>query len=226
MVAPAFPPEETAAVYRAIRERRDVRRGFLPTPLDEPLLQRLLQAACWGPSVGLMQPARFIVIRDEQARKAVRNIFLRANEDAAKGYEADRQSLYQSLKLEGLLEAPQHLCVLCDEATTQGHGLGRQTMPETAAYSVVCAIENLWLAARAEGVGVGWVSIVDPAALRNLLRIPTQVRLVAYLCLGYVEEFAAQPDLERCGWETRRPHEAFLHSECFDRPYSALKDVP
>lgn len=198
-----FSEADRAAVYRAIAERRDVRRGFVETPLPEDLLGRLLAAAHCAPSVGLMQPSRFIVIREYAIRKAVHQIFEEANRRALDSYNGERAERYSGLKLEGILEAPQNLCVLCDAGSGRGHGLGRQTMPETAIYSTVCAIQNLWLAARSEGVGVGWVSILDPAELRNLLNIPDHLTLVGYLCLGYVEGFASEPDLERSGWEKR-----------------------
>lgn len=201
--APAFSNSECAAVYRAIAERRDVRRGFVDTPLPESLINRLLVAAHSAPSVGLMQPSRFIVIRDHGVRKAVHEIFAAANSQALENYAGDQATRYSGLKLEGILEAPQNLCVLCDPGSGRGHGLGRQTMPETAVYSTVCAIQNLWLAARSEGVGVGWVSILDPEKLRGLLNVPAHLTLVAYLCLGYVDGFASEPDLERCGWEKR-----------------------
>jgi 5,6-dimethylbenzimidazole synthase len=201
--ASLFSDVERDAIYRVIAERRDVRRGFLPTPLPEDLIERLLSAAHRAPSVGFMQPSRFIVIRDLDVRTAVRDIFEMANQMAAAGYSGDQSARYSSLKLEGILEAPQNLCVLCDTANERGHKLGRQTMPETALYSTVCAIQNLWLAARSEGVGVGWVSILDPVKLRELLSIPDHLTFVAYLCLGYVDGFASEPDLERFGWETR-----------------------
>ena len=200
----SFASEERAAVYRAVAERRDVRRGFLPEPLPEALLARLLGAAHQAPSVGLMQPTRFIVVRDAGVRARVHEVFRAANERAAAQYAGGQQEAYAGLKLEGLLEAPQHICVLCEHESAQGAGLGRQTMPEMAAYSSVCAVQNLWLAARAEGVGVGWVSILDVAALREVLRVPEKLTVVAYLCVGYVERFEEVPDLERLGWETRR----------------------
>jgi 5,6-dimethylbenzimidazole synthase len=199
----AFNKHEREAIYRVIAERRDVRRGFVNTPLPEDLLGRLLSAAHSAPSVGLMQPSRFIVIRESSVRKAVHAIFEAANCRAKQAYTGQQADTYSNLKLEGILEAPQNLCVLCDLGSERGHGLGRQTMPETATYSTVCAIQNLWLAARSEGVGVGWVSILDPARLRKILCIPERLKLVAYLCLGYVEEFASEPDLERFGWERR-----------------------
>jgi 5,6-dimethylbenzimidazole synthase len=199
----SFSEAERETVYRVIAERRDVRRGFLDEPLPDDLIGRLLAAAHSAPSVGLMQPSRFIVIRDQAIRKAVYQIFETANRRALDSYNGEQAERYAALKLEGILKAPQNLCVLCDRQNERGHGLGRQTMPETAVYSTVCAIQNFWLAARSEGVGVGWVSILDPAELYGVLNIPDHLTLVAYLCFGYVEGFAAEPDLERFGWEKR-----------------------
>jgi 5,6-dimethylbenzimidazole synthase len=164
-----------------------------------------------------MQPWRFIVVRDTAQRAKVHEIFTRARDAAAALYAGERRGLYARLKLEALLEAPQHLCVACDPNSEQGHGLGRHSMLETPAYSAVCAIQNLWLAARAEGIGLGWVSILDPVAMKGLLRIPPEVELVAYLCIGYVEEFAPCPDLERVGWEERAGLASVLREEFFDR---------
>ncbi len=212
--APGFDQAERAGVYRAIRERRDVRRGFLPEPLPVEVLYRLLEAAHSAPSVGLMQPWRFIVVRSFDVRQAVHEVFLNANREALGGYEGERQQNYAGMKLEGILEAPQHVCVVCDSESSQGHRLGRRTMPETAVYSAVCAVQNLWLAARSEGIGVGWVSIFDPDQLRSVLRIPQTMIPVAYLCLGYVDAFADSPDLERAGWERRTSLESVLS---FDR---------
>jgi 5,6-dimethylbenzimidazole synthase len=217
----AFSQLEKAAVYRVLRERRDVRAGYLPQPLEEATLYRLLAAAHHAPSVGFMQPWRFIIVRNQVLRSAVHAIFERANAAAAANYTGDMGELYGRLKLEGLLESPQHLCVVCDQASERGHQLGRHSMPETSTYSVVCAIQNLWLAARAEGIGVGWVSILDPLAIKNLLRIPPTAQLVAYLCLGYVEEFAPLPDLERDGWEKRAELASLMRAEYFDQPYVA-----
>ena len=210
----AFSDPERAAVYRAIAERRDVRRGFMDRPLTAELLKRLLAAAHNAPSVGLMQPSRFIVICDLAIRKAVHGIFEQANTDAAATYTGKQREQYAALKLEGILEAPQNLCIVCDTQNERGHKLGRHTMPETATYSTVCAIQNLWLAARAEGVGVGWVSILDPVRLRAVLHIPEHILPVAYLCLGYVDQFASSPELERYGWEKRVPLETAV---CYDR---------
>lgn len=216
----AFSQMERSAVYRVLRERRDVRAGYLAQPLDEATLQRILAAAHQAPSVGFMQPWRFIVVRDAALRTAVHSLFQRANDAATAVYSGERRTLYARLKLEGLLEAPQHLCVVCDQASRRGHGAGRHSMPETSLYSVVCAIQNLWLAAHAENVGVGWVSILDPSAIKELLRIPPDADFVAYLCLGYVAEFADAPDLERVGWEERAEFASVLRADYFDQPYA------
>jgi 5,6-dimethylbenzimidazole synthase len=218
----AFSQMERSAVYRVLRERRDVRAGYLPRPLEESTLQRILAAAHQAPSVGFMQPWRFIVVRDAALRTAVHSIFQKANDAATAVYSGERRELYTRLKLEGLLEAPQHLCVVCDQASQHGHGAGRHSMPKTSLYSVVCAIQNLWLAARAENVGVGWVSILDPNAIKQLLRIAPAAEFVAYLCLGYVAEFAEVPDLERVGWEQRAELASVLRADYFDQPYAPV----
>jgi 5,6-dimethylbenzimidazole synthase len=215
-----FASDELRGVYRAIRERRDVRSGFLPEPLNEEVLGRLLEAAHHAPSVGLMQPWRFILIRAIEVRKAVHDIFLRANRAALETYDGERANKYASLKLEGILQAPQNLCIVCNPECERGHRLGRHSMPETAIYSAVCAVQNLWLAARAEGVGVGWVSILDKEALQKVLHIPGNIVPVAYLCLGYVERFAAEPELERAGWEHRIPLDQVLSFDEYDARWS------
>ena len=216
--AQPFSAPERDAVYRAIAERRDVRCGFLPEPLPADVLARLLGAAYCSPSVGFMQPTRFLVVRDTAVRQAVHEAFLRANASACEGYGDQRRELYGGLKLQGLLEAPQHICLVCETESARGHGLGRQTMPETALYSTVCAVQNLWLAARAEGVGVGWVSIFAPDELRDLLAIPAHVTPVAYLCVGYVERFETEPDLERFGWESRLALDELISYDTFRQP--------
>jgi 5,6-dimethylbenzimidazole synthase len=207
--------QERAAVYRAIATRRDVRSGYLDVPLPDDLLRRLLAAAHSAPSVGLMQPSRFIVVRDLAVRTTIHGIFRDANAEALATYTGEQRDRYAALKLEGILEAPQNLCVLCDPTSSRGHKLGRHTIPETAVYSTVCAIQNLWLAARTEGVGVGWVSILDPHRLRSVLNIPDHFIPVAYLCLGYVSHFASEPELERRGWENRIPLEQVVFYDGF-----------
>jgi 5,6-dimethylbenzimidazole synthase len=208
-----FSDAERRGVYRAIYERRDVRSFYKPDEVPDDVLARLLDAAHHAPSVGFMQPWSFVVIRDRAVRQEVHEIFDRARLAAAEIYEGDRRARYESLKLAGIREAPVNLCVTCDQATARGHGLGRQTMSETALYSTVCAVQNLWLAARAEGVGVGWVSILDVDELRVALGIPKDVVPVAYLCLGFVTEFGAEPDLEIKGWEQRARLADLIHFE-------------
>jgi 5,6-dimethylbenzimidazole synthase len=224
--ADGFTEDERNAVYRAIRERRDVRRGFLPEPLPVELLRRLLEAAHSAPSVGLMQPWRFIVVKKLAVRQAVHRIFLEANQRALNSYNEDRQQSYAGMKLEGILEAPQNLCIVCDSHSSRGHQLGRRTMPETALYSAVCAVQNLWLAARAEGVGVGWVSILEPALLRHTLKIPEHITPIAYLCLGYVDAFFQSPDLERSGWERRTSLESVLSVDQYDASWDQDRQNP
>ncbi len=215
-----FSEQERAAIYRAIAERRDVRRGFVFRTIAPEVLDRVLGAAHAAPSVGLMQPSRFVLVRDLSTRTQIRDAFHAANGAAAAAYEIadpERAAAYRALKLEGILESDLNLCVLCDQSSAQGHGLGRQSMPEMALYSTVCAVQNLWLAARAEGIGVGWVSILDPARLRSILGVPQHLTLVAYLCVGYVDSFGTQPELERLGWESRRGLAAMLAEDrCSD----------
>jgi 5,6-dimethylbenzimidazole synthase len=210
-----FLEEEKRGVYRAIAERRDVRSQFSPAPIPDAILARLLWAAHCAPSVGLMQPWEFIVIRDAAVKQKVGGLFERANRKAADVYDREQRALYDSLKLAGILEAPINLCVTCHPTVSRGFGLGRQTMPETAHYSSVCAVQNLWLAARAEGIGVGWVSILDPVELRQALAIPPEVDPVAYLCLGYVNEFLSRPELEIKGWEQFVPLAELIHFDIY-----------
>ncbi len=198
----SFSPAERAAVCRAIFERRGCRH-FLPEPLPDPLIARLLSAAHHAPSVGFMQPWNFVLIRSLDVRLRVHAAFERANAQAEALFEGGRRSLYSALKLEGILEAPLNLCVTCDRSRNGPVVLGKTIQPEMDLYSTVCAVENLWLAARAEGVGVGWVSIVDPADLRTILALPDPVVPVAYLCIGRVPEFPPQPELQSVGWLDR-----------------------
>jgi len=208
-----FSASERAAVYRAMRSRRDVRADFVSDDVPADVLSRVLEAAHHAPSVGLSQPWRFIIVRDVAVRRRVRAAFEEANAAATETYSGARGELYARLQLQGILEAPVNVCVVCDDDPQRGHGLGRQTMPETARYSTVCAIQNLWLAARIEELGVGWVSIIDPLVLHRLLEIPTQLTIVAYLCIGYVRAFADEPDLIRVGWEAGLPLEAVVDYE-------------
>lgn len=185
-----------------LRWRRDV-RDFRTDPVDDDLFELLLDAACLAPSVGNAQPWRFVSVDELSNRAAVRRSFELANADALRGYAGERAQLYSRLKLSGLEQAPRQLAVFCDEATQQGHGLGRQTMQETLRYSVVTAVHGLWLVARAHGLGVGWVSILDPKAVTAALSVPNDWTLVAYLCIGFPVEYSNQPELERRSWQAR-----------------------
>jgi len=224
-----FSTAERQAVYRAIYERRDIRSHFLPTAVPDQVIGRILDAAHHGPSVGFMQPWDFIVIRSEQVRQQIHECFVAANRAAAEVYTGGRRALYDSLKLEGILEAPLNLCVTCDRLREKGAGLGRQTDAATDLYSTACAVENLWLAARAESLGVGWVSILDFDSLRALLDIPEHVLPVAYLCIGYVSDFPAQPELETARWERREKLTELIHFDRFgarDRAHAARMFPP
>ena len=182
--------------------RRDVRR-FRRDPLPPGMLERLIGIAGLAPSVGLSQPWRFVVVDDRCRRAAVRADFEICNADALASYAGERAARYAALKLAGLEEAPCQFAVFADRATAVGHGLGRRTMPEMAEYSAVSAVAMMWLAARAEGIGMGWVSILDPVRLNALLDVPTDWRFIGYFCLGYPQADSDCPELERAGWEAR-----------------------
>ena len=220
-----FSPEERRGVYRAIHERRDVRAHFRGEPIPTAVLARLLTAAHHAPSVGFMQPWDFILIDDVVLRGAVKRLFEVENERAAAHYEGERAALYRSLKLEGILESPLNLCVTCDRARGGPHVLGRNTVLDADLFSACLAVQNLWLAARAEGVGVGWVTILDPAELARLLELPERVYPLAYLCLGYVTEFAPVPDLQAAGWGDRLDLAGLLHHNRWGSPVPWLASL-
>lgn len=206
-----FDASERQALYDIINARRDVRNEFRPDPIDPAALRRILAAAHAAPSVGFMQPWDFHLIRDPGRRAAVHAAFLSANAEAAEMFEEDRKALYRSLKLEGIRTAPLNICVTCDRSRGGKVVLGRTHDSNMDLYSTVCAVQNLWLAARAEGVGIGWVSIFRPDDLRSLLGIPDHVEIVAYLCAGYVDELHSKPELEVRGWRRRLTLESVIH---------------
>jgi len=210
-----FTPLERETVYKAIFARRDVRR-FLPNPVPLETVERILLAAHHGPSVGFMQPWQFILIRDSQRKKLIKDAFLEARAQEAEQFSGKRKQLYLSLKLEGIEEAPVNICVACDSTRHGPAVLGRTLMPETDVYSTCCAIQNLWLAARAEGLGVGWVSILSREKLKTILGLPPHVIPVAYLCIGYPERFEAEPDLQRVGWLKRLPLQDVISYEVWN----------
>lgn len=210
-----FSDSAKAGLYRAIHERRDVRR-FRSDPIPAAVLARILDAAHHAPSVGFSQPWDFILIQDRSLREAVHAAFLRANAEALAQFEGERQELYASFKLEGILDSGLNLCVTCDRDRFGPVVLGRTCQPDMDLYSTVCAVQNLWLAARAEGIGVGWVSILHAADLTRLLGLPPRVVPVAYLCLGYVDEFPPEPELQTAGWLPRMPLAAVVHLDNWD----------
>lgn len=207
--APDFDEPFRRTLEALLAWRRDVRR-FRREPLPAGALDALIALACLAPSVGLSQPWRFAIVEDAARRRAIRAEFERCNADALASYEGERARLYASLKLAGLDEAPAQLAVLADRTAPQGHGLGRRTMPEMAEYSAVMAIHTFWLAARARGLGLGWVSILDPTRVTEILEVPPEWRFIGYLCVGYPAEVDDMPALERAGWETRRAPETFV----------------
>jgi 5,6-dimethylbenzimidazole synthase len=197
---PQFDDEFREKLGELIRWRRDVRR-FKTDPVKPELIEKLVQLATCSPSVGHSQPWRFVLVEDADRRRAIQESFARANSQALKVYTGEQQDLYARLKLEGLKAAPVQLAVFADEATVAGSGLGQQTMPETLRYSVVAAIQTLWLGARAHGLGVGWISILEPDVVTSILNVPRDWRLIAYLCVGWPEEEHLDRELERAGWQ-------------------------
>ena len=197
-----FSPDFQQELAELMRWRRDVRR-FRSDPVDEAMIEACLNGFTLAPSVGLSEPWRVIRVESETARAAALSNFKTANADALAGYDGEKAALYSQLKLSGMQEAPVQLAVFCAEETLKGSGLGAQTMPEMRRYSVVSAIMQFWLAARARGIGVGWVSILDPEQLCADLQVPADWRLVGYLCVGWPEDDQDTPELERAGWDNR-----------------------
>jgi len=200
--SPSFDANFRRSLADLLAWRRDVRR-FLIGPVDPTLIDELLDLACLAPSVGNSQPWRFVSVETPAIRAEIRANFEDCNARALEGYAGEKAALYAGLKLSGLAEAPVQLAIFADEQTEAGAGLGRQTMPETLRYSAVLAVHTLWLAARTRGLGVGWVSILDPARVSRTLEVPSSWSLVAYLCLGYPVEEHADPELQRYGWQAR-----------------------
>ena len=184
--------------------RRDVRR-FRPDPLPPQTLERLIHIACLSPSVGLSQPWRFVMVDDPARRRAIAEVFETCNAEALSFYPRGIGDRYANLKLASIKEAPAQLTVFADRGTRVGHGLGRRTMPEMIEYSVVAAVHTIWLAARAEGIGLGWISILDPARMAEILDVPPDWHLIGHLCLGYPETETKIPELEHAKWEYRKP---------------------
>ncbi len=198
-----FSEQEKESFYKAIYSRRDVRSNFTSESIDDQVLTRILKAAHHAPSVGFSQPWNFILVKNIETRKKIKESFEKEKATSSNLVEEPRRSKYLSYKLEGILESAINVCVTYDPTKTGSFVIGRTSIPETGIFSVCCAVQNMWLAARTEGIGVGWVSILSNQALRDALSIPDHVLPVAYLCMGHVSKFEPKPDLEANGWLPR-----------------------
>jgi len=217
-----FSSEWRRGLYEAILRRRDM-RTFRPDRIPAETLARILLAAHRAGSVGFMQPWNFIIVQEVELRRKIQAHVESERLRAADKFQGERRDKYLGFKLEGILDAPINICVTCDRTRFGPAVLGRNTVPDTDMYSTCCAIQNLWLAARAEGIGVGWVSILEPARLREFLRIPDHVAPLAYLCAGFVDNFPDEPMLQTAGWLNRLPLSEVVFSEYWgERPDSTL----
>ena len=208
-----FSNEEKNGFYKAIYSRRDVRSRFTSDPINDEVLTRILNAAHHAPSVGFSQPWNFILIKDFETRKKIKNSFENERKRSSQLVEEPKKTKYLSLKLEGILDSPVNVCVTYDPSKFGPFVIGKSSIPETGIYSVCCAVQNLWLAARTEGIGLGWVSILSNEILKEVLELPEHVVPVAYLCLGHVSDFAVKPDLETAGWLPRLGLEDVVYYE-------------
>ncbi len=204
-------------LYKVIFSRRDVRGQFRPDPIPDHVISRILYAAHHAPSVGFMQPWNFIIIRSKSVRKQIHDVFKQANQEASEMFPKQKRKMYSSLKLEGILESPLNICLTCDREKTGPVVIGRTHIKEMDTYSSVCAIQNLWLAARAEGLGVGWVSVFNEKKVKEILEIPDHVVLIGYLCIGRVTHFYQKPELETAGWLPRLPLEELIYFDKWDK---------
>ena len=194
--------------------RRDIRgNNFLPDDVPDDVVERILYSASLAPSVGYSQPWEFVVIRDTAVKQRIAASFDCENRRAAESFGGEKREMYEQLKLEGIHEAPVNIAVFYRPEAEPV--LGQNSMPETGEYSVVCAVQNMWLMSRALNVGLGWVSILDPQTVKSILRAPEENKLVAYLCLGYVGEFFSTPELERLQWKARKPLDAAVHRDVY-----------
>jgi len=211
-----FSKDEKRGFYKAIYSRRDVRSNFTSKPIKDDILSKILHAAHHAPSVGFSQPWNFILIKDDKTKKKIKESFDIEKNRSSQLVEEPKRSKYLSFKLEGILESPVNLCVTYDPTKFGPFVIGRSSIPEAGLYSVCCAIQNLWLSARTEGIGLGWVSILSNDSLKEVLEIPEHVIPVAYLCLGHVDEFAEKPDLQTAGWLPRLELKDVVYFEKWD----------
>ncbi len=205
--------EEKEAVYKTIYNRRDTRGEFLPDEISDEVINRILDAAHHSPSVGFMQPWDFIVIKDKDVKQDIKNAFVVAHDEAKEMFNDEKKNIYSKLKLEGITEAPIGICITCDRNRTGDTVIGRTANLEMDLYSSVCAVQTLWLAARAENLGIGWVSIIHHEELKEVLDIPSHITPIAYLCIGKVSHFHDKPELEKAGWLPRLPLENLVHHD-------------
>lgn len=212
-----FTDDEKSGFYKAIFSRRDVRSKFTSQEIDDSVLTRILNAAHHAPSVGFSQPWNFILIKDSKTKQRIKESFDEEKLRSSKLIDDPKRSKYLSFKLEGILDSPVNVCVTYDPSKFGPFVIGRSSIPETGIYSVCCAVQNLWLAARTEGLGLGWVSILSNDVLKEVLDLPEHVVPVAYLCLGYVEEFSSKPDLETAKWLPRLELEDVVYYEKWDQ---------
>ncbi|MFI6655599.1 nicotinate-nucleotide--dimethylbenzimidazole phosphoribosyltransferase [Streptomyces sp. NPDC050523] len=215
--APAYDDAEREAVLKVMRERRDIRNGFRSDPIPHEVLLRVLEAAHTAPSVGHSQPWDFVVIRSADTRRSMHELAMRQRDAYAKSLPKGRAKQFKELKIEAILDTPVNIVVTADPTRGGRHTLGRHTQPQMAPYSAALAVENLWLAARAEGLGVGWVSFFDEREMVRALGLPDHLEVIAYLCVGYVDEFPDEPELMQAGWSKRRPLSWVVHEETYGR---------
>ncbi|MEU3979949.1 nicotinate-nucleotide--dimethylbenzimidazole phosphoribosyltransferase [Streptomyces sp. NPDC026672] len=215
--APGYDDAEREAVLKVMRERRDIRNGFRGDPIPHEVLLRVLEAAHTAPSVGHSQPWDFVVIRSAETRRTMHELAMRQRDAYAKSLPKGRAKQFKELKIEAILDTPVNIVVTADPTRGGRHTLGRHTQPQMAPYSSALAVENLWLAARAEGLGVGWVSFFDEREMVRALGLPEHLEVVAYLCVGYVDEFPEEPELMQAGWSKRRPLSWVVHEETYGR---------
>ncbi len=221
----SFSEEERQGLYRTIFNRRDVRGQFKPDPIPDEVLSRVLYAAHHAPSVGFMQPWNFVVVRSDEVKQRVHSAFTEAHREAAEMFEEEKRETYKTLKLEGILESPVNICITCDRERTGPAVIGRTHIKTMDLYSSVCAVQNFWLAARSEGLGVGWVSIIKQQALKEALEIPKNIVPIAYLCVGYVSHFYKKPELETAQWLPRLPLQDLVFFDRWENPKSAKEDT-
>ncbi|MBN3930053.1 nicotinate-nucleotide--dimethylbenzimidazole phosphoribosyltransferase [Streptomyces verrucosisporus] len=215
--APGYDEAERETLHRLMRERRDIRNGFRSDPIPDDVLLRVLEAAHTAPSVGHSQPWDFVLIRSEETRRTMHELAMRQREAYARSLPRARAKQFKELKVEAILDTPVNIVVTADPTRGGRHTLGRHTQPKMAPYSSALAVENLWLAARAEGLGVGWVSFFDEREMVRVLGLPEHLEVVAYLCIGYVDAFPDEPELVQAGWSKRRPLSWVVHEESYGR---------